>query len=83
MKKLAIYMLRFVWMIAGFAIVIGVWYVTAVFLGEVIPAGTSGWVRLAIGVPVMFAVPVSVELLYIAISKWFDRKTNRRFLGLN
>ena len=74
MKKFVIYTLRLVWIVVGAALAMGVLYVTAVVLAEVIPAGTSFWVRLAIGVPFIFAMPIGATLLYVAITKRIDRR---------
>lgn len=74
MKKIVIYTLRLVWIVVGAAMAMGVLYVTAVVLAEVIPAGTSFWVRLAIGVPFIFAMPIGATLLYVAITKRIDRR---------
>ena len=80
--KDAIGMVRFLWMVAGFAITFYAMYVTAVTLGVCIPDGTSVWVRLAIGMPCMFVAPVSVEFLYIYLSKRLDHLTDYRLLNI-
>ena len=80
MKKFGIYVLRFVWMAALFAATMWTMYVTAVTLGTAIPDGTPTWVRFVICVPCLFAAPLCVELLIIAISRRIDR---RHLLGIH
>ena len=79
--KVAIKMVVVLWMAVGFAITLYAMYVTAVVLGEYIPDGTPVWVRLVICVPSLLFAPLSVEVLYIEISRRIDRLTGHRILG--
>ena len=74
MKKFAIYLLRFAWMVVVFAATMWTMYVTAVTLGTAMPEGTNVWVRFVISVPCIFVAPVCVELMLISISRRLDRK---------
>lgn len=80
--KVAIKMVRFLWMVSGFSITFYAMYLTAVTLTNAIPDGTPTWARLAIGLPCIFVAPLSVEFLYIEISRRLDRLTGHRLLGI-
>jgi hypothetical protein len=81
--KAALIILRVSWGVVLFGITMWVLFQTASLLSDAIPAGTSGWVRFAIGVPCIFVAPVSVELLLITISRRLDRMTNHRLLNIH
>ena len=81
--KSALFITRCVWAVVVLAITLCAMFVTSYVLGECIPDGTPLWVRLTIGLPCIFAAPICVELLLIAISRWVDRKTNYRVLDIH